>query len=515
MKKGREIIQIKGQAVGLQRPRRPFHHLGEAGDRLDEFNLLRQPQKGCVRLAGRRRRKAPFGRHPEDAADPGMGVLDVIDGIFVRLPLGQLQIEIEVAVGTPHQEVVARRILADLVDDLAKGDELPGAGGHGHRFAVPKEADELHQDHLQGLLLMPERLHRGGHPRNVPVVVGSPDVDHRLETPQELVPVVGDVGGEIGRGPVLPDDDPVLLIPEGGRPEPECFSFPIDETLLFQLTEELFDAFVPVKIPFAEVEVEHDAEGPQVLFDPFQDGARGIIGEKCRDLGRVLGQVSLPVPLEQFRGQVADVIPPVAALGELRRLAQQFPVAQQNRFSQVAHLVSRIVDVIFTENLIADGRKDVRHDVAHDRPARMADMERSRGVGADELHLDPPSFSQIRRPVAIPLPPDGIEERGQSLLPDKKVQKPGTGDLHLLQHPIAILDPFQQDLRDLTGILFRLGGEDHRDVGGVIAVAGIPRQPDFDPWGRHRRQAPRLHTRLNRPFEKLYQYLFHAGPFLI
>ena len=144
----------------------------------------------------------------------------------------------------------------------------------------------------------------------------------------------------------------------------------------------------------------------------------------------------------------------------------------------------------------------------------MADMERPRGVGADELHMDPPSFSQIRRSVAIPLPQDGIEERGQSPLPDKKVQKAGTGDLHLIQHPIAIRNPFQKDLRDLTGILFHLGGEDHRDVGGVIAVAGILRQLHFDPGGRHQRQAPRLHARLNRLFKKLYQCLFHAGPFL-
>ena len=442
-----------------------------------------------------------------------MGVLNIIDGIFVRLLLGQFQIEIEVAVGTSHQEVVARRISPHLIDHLAKGDELPRAGGHRRRFAIPEEVDELHQDYLQGLLLMPKRLHGGGHPGDVPMMISAPDVDHGLKTSQELVPVVGDVGCKIGRIPVLPDDNPVFFVPEGCGPEPEGPSFPIDETLLFQIQEELFDAFVPIEFPFAEVEVENDTEGPQILFDSFQNCARSIIGETRNDLGRVPDQVFFPVPFEQFRSQVADVIAFVASFGKFRRLTQQFTIAEQNGFPQIVHLVSRIVDVIFPGNLIADGRKNVRDDVTHDGPARMTDMKRPRGVGADKFHLDPLAFSQIRRSVPIPLPPDGLEERGQSTLPNKKVQKAGTGDLHLRQHPFAIVDPFRQNLRDLTGILFRLGGENHRNVGGVIAVAGISRQLHFDPGGRNRRQKAFVDGRLNRFFEKLYQYLFHTEPF--
>ena len=122
----------------------------------------------------------------------------------------------------------------------------------------------------------------------------------------------------------------------------------------------------------------------------------GVIGQQRDDLFRILMEIAVPVPFHQFGGQIPDVIPPIAAFGKLHRFAQEFPVAQQNRFPQVVHLVSGIVDVILPENLIADGREDIGHDIADDGPARMADVERSRGVGADELHLDAPPLSQIR-----------------------------------------------------------------------------------------------------------------------
>ncbi len=64
--------------------------------------------------------------------------------------------------------------------------------------------------------------------------------------------------------------------------------------------------------------------------------------------------------------------------------------------------------------------------------------------------------------------------------------KSGTGDLHLLQNPSGILDPFRKDLGDFTGILSRLRGKDHGHVGGVIPVAGILCQFHFD-MGRRRR----------------------------
>ena len=53
------------------------------------------------------------------------------------------------------------------------------------------------------------------------VVVGTPDVDQLVEPTAELLGNVADVGGEVGWSAVRADDDPILVIAEGGRPEPE------------------------------------------------------------------------------------------------------------------------------------------------------------------------------------------------------------------------------------------------------------------------------------------------------
>ena len=312
----------------------------------------------------------------------------------------------------------------------------------------------------------------------------------------------------------MPDDNPVLLVPEGRGPEPEGSLLPVNEAFLLQLPEQLPHAVVPVQLTFAEVSVENAAEDPQILLDPFEDGARGKLGETRDEVLRLFPDVAVPVPLAQLRSQLPDVLPPVAALGKLHRFPQEFPVAQQHRLPQVVHLVPGVVDVILPEHLEADRIEDVRHDIAHDRPAGMADMKRPGGIGADILDLDPPSLPQIGRSVSLPLPVDIAEQAGKSCLPDKEIQKAGTGNLHLFHQAIPILDPLRQDPRDFTRILFRLLGQDHRDVGGVIAVAGIFRQLHLDAGGNRRCNDLLFDACLNRFFEKPDQCLFHEEPCL-
>ena len=71
-----------------------------------------------------------------------------------------------------------------------------------------------------------ERRDRGAQPGDVAVVVGAEHVDQPAEAALELVPVVGDVGGEVGRLAVGADQHPVLVVAEGrscaARARPRC-----------------------------------------------------------------------------------------------------------------------------------------------------------------------------------------------------------------------------------------------------------------------------------------------------
>ena len=90
-----------------------------------------------------------LGGLTENTADSRVGVLDVEDGILGRLLLGELEVEVEVAVRLAHQEEEPRRIGPDLVDHFAHGHELARALAHAHRFAAAGEANHLHQNDPQ------------------------------------------------------------------------------------------------------------------------------------------------------------------------------------------------------------------------------------------------------------------------------------------------------------------------------------------------------------------------------
>jgi hypothetical protein len=78
-----------------------------------------------------------------------MRILHVEDGVVGALLLGELEIELELAVGLAQQEEEAGRVGADLVEHLAQGDELAGALAHPHGLAAAGEVDELDQQHAR------------------------------------------------------------------------------------------------------------------------------------------------------------------------------------------------------------------------------------------------------------------------------------------------------------------------------------------------------------------------------
>ncbi len=86
-----------------------------------------------------------FLQLPGHACHTGMGVLNVVDGVVRRLRLGHFQVKIQVLVIGPHYVDKPGRIIADLLAQLAQGDELTGSRRHLFFIAGAEQADELHQ----------------------------------------------------------------------------------------------------------------------------------------------------------------------------------------------------------------------------------------------------------------------------------------------------------------------------------------------------------------------------------
>jgi hypothetical protein len=106
------------------------------------------------------------------------------------------------------------------------------------------------------------------------VVVGAPDVDHPVEAALELVHVIGDVGGEVGRLAVLAHHHPVLLVAEGGGAEPQGARPVVELAGLAQALDGLVDRALLGEGALGEPLVVLDAELGQVVADVVEDGVQ-------------------------------------------------------------------------------------------------------------------------------------------------------------------------------------------------------------------------------------------------
>ena len=99
--------------------RRLADDVRELGEPLDQLALLRlQRLRSVARLA---RRVA------EDPRDPRVRVLDVVDRVLGRLLGGEVDVDVDRLVGAAVDEVPARRVDADLVDEVVEEDDVAAA----------------------------------------------------------------------------------------------------------------------------------------------------------------------------------------------------------------------------------------------------------------------------------------------------------------------------------------------------------------------------------------------------
>ena len=103
----------------------------------------------------------------------------------------------------------------------SRRDEVAAALRHLRPLAAFDDVDQSHDQRLEARRVGAEAGDRGPQSGDVAVVVGAEHVDQAVEAALQLVPVVGDVGGEVGRFAVGADQHPVLVVAEGRRAQPE------------------------------------------------------------------------------------------------------------------------------------------------------------------------------------------------------------------------------------------------------------------------------------------------------
>ena len=125
-----------------------FQDIVELAHFAHQFELFGEFQPFHQHRAAVAQVHAGFYRLLEDARDPGMGVLDIKNRILARLFLGEIQIEVKMAVRFAHQKKESRRVASHFFQDFLEGDELARAFAHAHGLAAARELHHLHQDDL-------------------------------------------------------------------------------------------------------------------------------------------------------------------------------------------------------------------------------------------------------------------------------------------------------------------------------------------------------------------------------
>ena len=198
----------------------------------------------------------------------------------------------------------------------------------------------------------------------------------------ELLGHVADVGREVGRFAGGSVDDPVLVVAEGGRAEPDRAVLLVDVSALAQALDRSVDPALVVEPRLARPDVEMHAERLEAGLDPFAHATGRPPSDDGRGVGAVGGGGG-PDVVGDGGHELMDVGALVAVLGH--RLTA---LERGHGRAQVADLGTRIVEVVLARDLLAAGLEDATQQVADERAASVADVERAGRVGGHELDVD-------------------------------------------------------------------------------------------------------------------------------
>ena len=257
-----------------------------------------------------------------------MRVLHVVDRVLLRALLREIDVELDRLVVAARDEVPARGVDADGVEQLVEEDDVATTLRHLPRLPPLDEMDELVDEHLERLARVAEHLGERLQPCDVAVVVGPEDVDQPIEAARVLPANVRRVGREVARGTVRPDEHAILVVAVRARPRPQC---PVGLERV-QERDRFGDLGLCVALQGPAVEV--DSEALERRLDALEHRRHGIAG-KCGELG--------------------DVLAAVAVLGRLFAASDRL-----DRGVETLHLPPRVVVVVLALDLVAGEREQAR-----------------------------------------------------------------------------------------------------------------------------------------------------------
>ncbi|OIQ71401.1 hypothetical protein GALL_469800 [mine drainage metagenome] len=239
-------------------------------------------------------------------------------------------------------------------------------------------------------------LQTGTYPRDGAMVIRTLDVDRAMKAALPLGDVIGHVGQEIGVAAVGLAHHPVFVVAEVGGAQPERAVLLIRVAGCDEALDGVRDLAFGIQAGFEVVAIEADAECLEIEILLAAQVGHGVAPHGVQIVRVAIGgdgsaRIVRDRRLgQEITGDVADVVAVVGRLGPAVHARHEAPRAGLHRQRQVLNLHPGIVVVELALHRPPLSGQDGGDGVSQRSLPAMADMQRTGGIGGDELHQQRP-----------------------------------------------------------------------------------------------------------------------------
>ena len=420
-----------------------------------------------------------------------MGVLQIVDGVFVALLLGEVDVEDEFGIGLAGNEEEAGGVLAGHVDEVAQRDVVAGALAHLDGFAVLHDGEHLVKDvfgeFLRDAHLTGERaaLKAAADAGNRAVMVGALNVDGLGEAALELGKVVGDVGHKVGKGAVDLAHHAVLVVVNAevfafGGLEPEgAVAFfgaagvdhglhgglhaagGVERGLEVEVVEVYAERIKVVVLLVAQI-------GDAVATDAVGVG-KVALGFDDRAVMRMHG-----LAVKVVAGDGDHVFAVIGVFRKFDGFTLELAGAQADGFGEIADLNAGVVVVELAGDFPALSGEKIGKHVSEGALTGVAEMKRAGRVGGYEFEVQGLAGQVVVLAVVAAGFKHGVHHCGRGCGVERDVDEAGAGHFHGLD-AVGIGQFGGEQFGEITWLHAGLLGQLHGRVGRPIAMCAVLR----------------------------------------
>src|SRR5690554_670031 len=315
-----QLTQVVGEVVRLTLGGGVGNQLRVLGQLVGQFFLFVQGQQAQIAHTFVQAPLYAFGgQFAQYAANPGMGILDVIHRVFIGLGAGQVDIEGQLGIHAARRQEEASGVAAHFVDQVAHGHVAAGALGDFHFLAGAGHHYHLVQNVVRPALWDAgfQCLQAGAHAGHGGVVVCTLFVDHGGKATLPLVQMIGHIRQEVGVAAILFTHNPVFVVAKLGGFQPHGAVLLVGVAVGLQALNGGFYLAIFVQGRFQEIHIELNAKGFQVQVLLTAQVGHGEFADGVLVFGVGLGGYFPVVGNYGFAGHIGvghvdNVVAPVA-----------------------------------------------------------------------------------------------------------------------------------------------------------------------------------------------------------